>query len=71
MEARNTYEWAQDKLDTLIGPEQREQRACERRLRQMQARREKQAKRAAALVVELTEDNVTADAIRALGRQHD
>lgn len=27
--------------------------------------------RAAALVIELTEDNVTADAIRALGRQHD
>lgn len=46
MEARYTYEWAQDKIDTVIGPEQREQRARERRLRQMQAKREKDAKRA-------------------------
>ena len=49
MQARDTYEWAQDKLDTVVGKEHREQRARERRLRQMQARREKQAKRAATV----------------------
>lgn len=82
MEARNTYEWAQDKIDTVIGPEHREQRARERRLRQMQEKREKDAKRAAPPNAQHTNvqphsssncarGSDSADAIRALGRQHE
>lgn len=46
MRAMNEYHWAQDKIDeVVIGREHRHAVACERRLRQMAARREKQAAR--------------------------
>ncbi len=47
MRSMDEYHWAQDKIDDLFsgGRKQREQQACERRLRQMAARREKEAKR--------------------------
>lgn len=42
MQAMDEYHWAQDKIDEVVtGKEHREQAACERRLRQMQARRDK------------------------------
>ena len=48
MQAMNEYHWAQDKIDEVVtGKKHREEAACERRLRQMQARREKEAARAA------------------------
>lgn len=43
MQAMNEFHWAQDKIDEVVtGKKDREKQACERRLRQMQARREKQ-----------------------------
>lgn len=41
MESRNTYEWAQSKISEVTGytKEQRESAACQRRLRQMEAKR--------------------------------
>lgn len=42
MEQIDKYYWAQDKIDQVTtGKEHREQMACERRLRQMQMKREK------------------------------
>lgn len=43
MESRDTYEWAQSKIQEVTGytKEQRESAACQRRLRQMEAKREK------------------------------
>ena len=48
MQALNTYHWAQDKIEEVTGTNKQhhEAKACERRLRQMAARREKEAKRA-------------------------
>lgn len=53
MEAMNSYAWAQDKIDevTHTTAERRhdwQAKAAERRLKQMAAKREKDAKRAAA-----------------------
>lgn len=46
MQAMDDYYWAQDKIDEVTtGKKNREQAACERRLRQMQARRDKEATR--------------------------
>ena len=43
MQAMNEYHWAQDKIDEVVtGKKHRENAACERRLRQMAARREKE-----------------------------
>ena len=51
MQALNSYHWAQDKIDEVVtGTKHREQAACERRLRQMQTQREKQAARAAKAI---------------------
>ena len=49
MEARNSYHWAQGKVEEVTGMsrEQREQNACARRLAQMAKKREKHAKREA------------------------
>jgi len=44
MQAMNEYHWAQDKIDEVVdGKKHHEEAACERRLRQMAARREKKA----------------------------
>lgn len=48
MQAMNEYHWTQDKIEELVtGKKAREEAACERRLRQMAARREKEAARRA------------------------
>ena len=49
MQAMNEYHWAQDKIDDVCNgnKKHREEAACERRLRQMAARREKEAARQA------------------------
>jgi len=49
MRTMDEYHWAQDKIDDVCNGDRkhREQQACERRLRQMAARREKEAKRQA------------------------
>lgn len=49
MQAMNSYHWAQDKIDDVCNgnKKHREEAACERRLRQMAARREKEAARQA------------------------
>ncbi len=49
MQAMNSYHWAQDKIDDVCNGNKnhREEAACERRLRQMAARREKEAARQA------------------------
>ncbi len=55
MQAIRTYEWAQDQIDTLTGREKREhteQRARERRLRQMESKRAKAARRRPADPIE-------------------
>jgi hypothetical protein len=46
MQAVRSYEWAADAVEKVT-KQQRESQACERRLRQIQAKREKDAKRAA------------------------
>jgi hypothetical protein len=47
MEELNRYHWAQDKIEDVTSTKKhREQQACERRLRQMQRKREKQASKA-------------------------
>lgn len=47
MRAVRTYEWAAQSVERVT-KEHREAQACQRRLRQMQAKREKDARRAAA-----------------------
>lgn len=49
MQSMNDYHWAQDKIDEVCSgnKKHREEKACERRLRQMAARREKEAARQA------------------------
>lgn len=49
MQARSTYEWGQSKVEqvTHMSREQRDSNACQRRLKQMEAKRIKQAKREA------------------------
>lgn len=49
MQAMKSFEWAQDKVDSCAYPtrEQREGQAAQRRLRQMEAKREKAALRKA------------------------
>ena len=49
MQAMKSFEWAQDKVDSCAYPtrEQREVQAAQRRLRQMEAKREKAALRKA------------------------
>ncbi len=51
MRAVQTHEWATDKVETVT-KQHREAQACERRLRQMAAKREKDAKRAARKAAE-------------------
>mgnify|MGYP001183560723 FL=1 len=51
MQAMRNYEWATDKVETVT-KQHREAQACERRLRQMAAKREKDAKRAARKAAE-------------------
>lgn len=50
MQALNQYHWAQDRIQEVTGltKEQRESQACQRRLKQMAAKREKEARRAEA-----------------------
>ncbi len=52
MQAMNSYHWAQDKIDDVCNGDKkhREAKACERRLQQMAARREKEAARQARKV---------------------
>ena len=45
MRAARDYQWARESVETLTR-EHRETQACARRLKQMQAKREKDAKRA-------------------------
>jgi hypothetical protein len=47
MQAMSDFKWANDAVDTLISNtrEQRESKANQRRLRQMQAKREKEERR--------------------------
>lgn len=61
MQALNTFHWAQDKIDEITAPaggkplsakQHREAQACERRLRQMADRREKQIQREGKAEVE-------------------
>lgn len=52
MRAVQTYEWATDKVETVTKQHREAQEACERRLRQMAAKREKDAKRAARKAAE-------------------
>lgn len=48
MEMKRQFDWAQSKVDSFTNnsKEHREKQACERRLKQMEARRGKEAKRA-------------------------
>lgn len=46
MEARRTYDWAAESVEKVT-KQHRETAACQRRLKQMQAKREKDAKRLA------------------------
>ena len=46
MQAKQTYRWATEMVEAVT-KQHREQQACQRRLAQMQAKREKDAKRAA------------------------
>ena len=47
MQSIDEYYWAQDKIDEVVtGKKHREAAACERRLRQIKSRREKEAARA-------------------------
>lgn len=50
MQAMNEYAWAQGRIQEVTGltKEQRESQACQRRLKQMAAKREKEAQRAEA-----------------------
>lgn len=52
MHMMNEYHWAQDKIDDVCNgnKKHREEKACERRLRQMAERREKEAARLARKV---------------------
>jgi hypothetical protein len=52
MRSMNDYHWAQDKIDEVCNGDKkhREEKACERRLKQMAARREKEAARRARKV---------------------
>lgn len=52
MQAMDSYHWAQDKIDDVCNGDKkhREEKACERRLKQMAARREKEAARQARKV---------------------
>lgn len=61
MRMMNEYEWAQGKVSESIGytKEQREGAACQRRLRQMEAKRAKQAARKAKAIPD--GDGVTSD----------
>lgn len=52
MQAMRNYEWATDKVEAVT-KQHREAQACERRLRQMAAKREKDAKRAARKAAEV------------------
>jgi hypothetical protein len=50
MQAMDEFHWAQDKITEVVtSKKEREQQACERRLRQMQARQEKAMARASRL----------------------
>ena len=51
MQAVRSYEWAADAVEKVTR-QQRESQACERRLHQMQAKREKDAKRVARKAAE-------------------
>jgi len=51
MQAVRSYEWAADAVEKVTR-QHRESQACERRLRQMAAKREKDAKRAARKAAE-------------------
>lgn len=51
MQAKRTYEWATDAVEAVT-KQHRESQACQRRLAQMQAKREKEAKRAARKAAE-------------------
>jgi hypothetical protein len=53
MKMMSEYQLVQDKIDELTsGKKYREQTACERRLRQMQKRKEKNAARADAMLAQ-------------------
>lgn len=51
MRAVSTYEWAAQSVERVT-KEHREAQACQRRLRQVQAKREKDARRAARKAAE-------------------
>lgn len=51
MEMRRTYEWATEAVESVT-KQHRESKACQRRLAQMQAKREKEAKRASRKAAE-------------------
>lgn len=56
MQALNNYHWAQDKIEEVItGKKHREEQACERRLLQMQAKRDKDEKRKQSGLAKATE----------------